>query len=132
LGESPNNSIFRKNINPFRVGTIFISVLDDIQLRFAQYIYSCEQLKLTLMKQLLMVFNLYHEPNELAPILEEEDYYSRNVFYYFVKYDMMTILQTSIMDRFLTDKWLGRLHINNKIYEFSSAYELMADKFQQF
>ena len=30
LAESPNNSIFRKNINPFRVGTIFISVLDDI------------------------------------------------------------------------------------------------------
>jgi len=77
-----------------------------------------------------MVFNLYHEPNELAPILEEEDYYSRNVFYYFVKYDMMTILQTSIMDRFLTDKWLGRLQLNNKIYEFSSAYELMVDKFQ--
>jgi hypothetical protein len=50
FAESPNNSIFRKNINPFRVGTIFISVLDDIQLRFAQYIYSCEQLKLTLMK----------------------------------------------------------------------------------
>ena len=66
-------------------------------------------MKIQLMKQLLQVFNLYHEPNELAPILEEEDYNSKNVFFYFVKYDMMTILQTSIMDRFLTDKWLGRL-----------------------
>jgi hypothetical protein len=45
---------------------------------------------------------------------------------------MINILQTSIMDRFLTDKWLGRLQLNNKIYEFSSAYELMVDKFQQF
>ena len=34
LKEPPHNSIFRKNINPFRVGTIFISLLNDIQERF--------------------------------------------------------------------------------------------------
>ena len=35
LALSPELSIFRKNVNPFRVGSIFISVLDDIQIRFA-------------------------------------------------------------------------------------------------
>ena len=86
-----------------------------------------------------MVFNLYHEPNELAPILEEEDYYSRNVFYYFVKYDMMTkkiATSDSFQDSFSLHSGrslcASRQRRDNKIYEFSSAYELMADKFQQF
>jgi hypothetical protein len=81
-------------------------------------------MKQLLMIQLLQVFNLYHEPNELAPLIEEEDYCAKNVFYYFSKYDMITILQTSIMDRFLSDKWLGRLQSNNSIIDFSSAYSL--------
>ena len=49
-------------------------------------------MKIQLMKQLLQVFNLYHEPNELAPLIEEEDYSAKNVFYYFSKYDMITVL----------------------------------------
>ena len=44
------------------------------------------------MEQLLMVFNLYHDPIELAPLIEEDDYNSKNAFYYFTKYDMITIL----------------------------------------
>ena len=81
------------------------------------------------MKQLLQVFNLYHDPIELAPLIEEEDYCARNVFFYFAKYDMMTILQTNIMDRFLIDKWMGRLDITNSILDFSSSYSLIKDKF---
>jgi hypothetical protein len=62
LGEPPNNSIFRNNINPFRVGTIFISVLDDIQKRFSQNKYSCDKLKQQLMKNIFEIFSLYHDP----------------------------------------------------------------------
>ena len=31
------------------------------------------------------------------------------------------------MDRFLSDKWLGRLQSNNTIFDFSSAYKLYQD-----
>lgn len=62
LGEPPNNSIFRNNINPFRVGTIFISVLDDIQIRFIQNKYSCDKLKQQIMKNIFEIFSLYHDP----------------------------------------------------------------------
>jgi hypothetical protein len=36
------------------------------------------------------------------------------------------------MDRFLSDKWLGRIHSSNTIFDFSSAYNLYLDKFQYF
>ena len=62
LSEPPNNSIFRNNINPFRVGTIFISVLDDIQTRFSQNKYSCDKLKQQIMKNIFEIFSLYHDP----------------------------------------------------------------------
>lgn len=42
---------------------------------------------------------------------------------------MITILQTGIMDRFLSDKWLGRIHSSNSILDFSSGYNLYKDKF---
>jgi hypothetical protein len=58
-------------------------------------------------------------------LIEEEDYNSKNVFYYFTKYDMITILQTGIMDRYLTDKWLGKPESNFSIFDFSSGYELI-------
>jgi hypothetical protein len=72
---------------------------------------------------------LYHDPYELSPLIEEEDYSARNVFFYFAKYDMMTILQTNIMDRFLTDKWFGRLDTPHNLSDFSSSYSLIMDKF---
>jgi hypothetical protein len=74
------------------------------------------------MQKLILVFNVYYDPTELAPLIEEEDYYCRNQFHYFSKFDMKTILQTGIIDRFLTDKWLGRLQLNNSILDFSSGY----------
>jgi len=30
------------------------------------------------MKKLMLVFNTYYDPIELAPLIEEEDYYSKN------------------------------------------------------
>jgi hypothetical protein len=65
------------NINPFRVGTTFINVLDDIELRFSQFAYSSKQLKLLIMNKLINVFNAYYDPLELAPLIEEKDYYSK-------------------------------------------------------
>lgn len=44
------------------------------------------------MKNLINVFNAYYDPLELAPLIEEKDYYSKTQFDYFAKYDMTTIL----------------------------------------
>ena len=41
LKEPPSNSIFRKNINPLRLGLVFYSVLDDVENKFDNLIYSC-------------------------------------------------------------------------------------------
>ena len=84
------------------------------------------------MKQLLLVFDIYHDPNVLEPLIEEKDYNSNNVFYYFLKYDMIHVLKTSIMDRYITDKWLGRLELNRSMLDFSSGYVLIQDRFQYF
>jgi hypothetical protein len=44
------------------------------------------------MNRLMLVFNVYYDPIELAPLIEEEDYYAKNLFFYFAKYDMTNIL----------------------------------------
>jgi hypothetical protein len=45
LKEPPKNSIFRKNINPLRLGLIFYSVLDDVENTFDNLVYSSQNLK---------------------------------------------------------------------------------------
>ena len=36
------------------------------------------------------------------------------------------------MDRFLTDKWWGRLDIRNTLIEFSTSYHVYEDKFENY
>jgi hypothetical protein len=36
------------------------------------------------------------------------------------------------MDRFLTDKWWGRLDIRNTLVEFSTSYHVYEDKFENY
>ena len=107
----PSNSIFRKNINPLRLGLVFYSVLDDFEKQFDNLIYSCQILKNVLLKQLLRIFEKYNDPNVLIPLIEDKDYQGKDIFYYFHRYDLTIILQTKIMDRFLCDKWDGRQEI---------------------
>ncbi len=92
LKEPPSNSIFRKNINPLRLGLVFYSVLDDIENKFDNLIYSCQLMKKVLLKQLLCIFEKYNDPNLLIPLIEEKDYLGKNIFYYFHRYDLVIIL----------------------------------------
>jgi hypothetical protein len=36
------------------------------------------------------------------------------------------------MDRFLTDKWWGRLDLRNSIAEFSTCWHLYEDKYENY
>jgi hypothetical protein len=81
---------------------------------------------------MIVIFESYYEPDELIPLIENRDYNNINVYFYLSKYELYSILCTKIMDRFLTDKWWGRLDIRNSIVEFSTCFHLYEDKYENY
>ena len=81
---------------------------------------------------MINIFESYKKPDELVPIIESNDYNGVNIYYYFKTHDLFKILCSNIMDRFLTDKWWGRIDIKNSLIEFSTPYNVYEDKFENF
>ena len=81
---------------------------------------------------MINIFESYKKPDELVPLLEMNDYNGRNIYFYFKTHDLFKILCSNIMDRFLTDKWWGRIDIRNSLSEFSTPYHVYEDKFENY
>ena len=81
---------------------------------------------------MINIFESYKKPDELIPLIENRDYNNINTYYYFKTHDLFIVLCSNIMDRFLTDKWWGRLDIRNTLIEFSTSYHVYEDKFENY
>jgi hypothetical protein len=70
------------------LGLVFLSVIDDLQQKFHSLVYSCEEMRESLLEQLQIIFESYNHPDQLIPLIESKDYFARNFYYYFVRYDL--------------------------------------------
>ena len=128
LSEPAENSIFRQNINPLRVGLTLFKLIDDIQIQFNYSPYTSQFMKNQIEHQLKLIIDVYKEPNEIIDMMENQDIDGHNCFFYMQKYSLYHILDSKIMDKFIYDKWRGRVEFNSTIMDYSQAYNLLNEQ----
>jgi hypothetical protein len=80
--------------------------------------------------QLKLIIDVYKDPTEIINLIETQDIDGHNCFFYMQNYSLYRILDSKIMDKFIYDKWRGRLEFNSTIMEYSSAYIIYHDPFK--
>ena len=70
LSEPAENSIFRQNINPLRVGLTLYKLIDDIQIEFNYSKYTSQFMKNKIEDQLKSIIDVYKNPNEIIDLME--------------------------------------------------------------
>ena len=71
---------------------------------------------------------MYEDPVKIAPMMEKQDLLGNNSLWYMLNYELYTILDTKLFDRYLTSKWEGWIEVNSSIMEFSSSFQLLQNK----
>ena len=85
-------------------------------------------MKSQIIDQLLTTISgAFREPNDLIPILEQTDIEGKEFEEYFVEHEMYQILETTIMEKFFSRKWEGRLDISGSIFDYSTCLEIKLD-----
>jgi hypothetical protein len=127
LRNPANESIFKQNINPLRVGLTLYKLIDDVQTEFNYSTYSSNAMKNLITQQIVKILEIYKDPEEMIPLMERLDIDGKDCFWYMEKYEMFEILDSKIMDKFIIEKWRGRQDINCDIFYYSTAFNLLND-----
>lgn len=130
LRKPANESIFKQNINPLRVGLNLFKLIDDVMLEFNYSSFSSGAMKDMITVQIVKILEIYKEPEEMIPLMERLDIDGKDCFWYMEKYEMFKILDSKIMDKFINEKWRGRQDINCDIFYYSTSYNLLNDQHQ--
>jgi hypothetical protein len=77
--------------------------------------------------QLKLIIDVYKDPAEIINLIETQDIDGHNCFFYMQNYSLYSILDSKIMDKFIYDKWRGRIEFNSTIMDYSTAYNLYND-----
>jgi hypothetical protein len=79
-------------------------------------------------EQLKKIIDVYKDPHEIIQLMENQDIFGYDCFFYMQRYSLYNILDSKIMDKFIFDKWMGRVEFNSFILDYSTAYNLLNDK----
>ena len=130
LKKPANESIYKQNINPLRVGLTMYKLIDDIQHEFNYSSFSSATMKSIITDHIVKILEIYKEPEEMIPLMERLDIDGNDCFWYLEKYEMFEILDSKIMDKFINEKWRGRQDINCDMFYYSTSYNLLNDPHQ--
>lgn len=70
LNEPANNSIFKMNVNPLRMGLILYRVLEEVQTMYAYSDHSTTIMQQSIVASLTACLEMYNDPNELMILVE--------------------------------------------------------------
>jgi hypothetical protein len=84
--------------------------------------YKIELIQEAIVGNLIKVAEAYEDPDLLIILMEENDLYGNDCFYYINKFDLSIILNTRIFDEYMTKRWNGRVNVNGSILDFSVPY----------
>lgn len=70
---------------------------------------------------LVNLLNSYKEPDDIEKLIETHDLFGKNCFYYIHLYELNTLLNTPIFDKYITSKWNGNLRQDCSINDFSTS-----------
>ena len=132
ISNSAQESIFKHNINPMRVGLILYRVIDEVQKEYGYSEHSTDIMKETITEQIVKLLEIYNDVDELMHLVEQNDYEENDCFWYLDEFNIYSILDSRMMDRVITKKWQGRFDINSRLSDYSISYVLLQDRFGLF
>ena len=127
IDETYENSVFYRNNNPIRVGLMLYKLLDDLHKKLDTSDGVTNSLKSLIKEKLLSVIEIYKDSEKVIPLFEQTDFEGQNCYWYLVKYDLSEILNSSIMEQTIEEKWNGRVQVSCSIFDYSSSYQLYKD-----
>ena len=85
-------------------------------------------MKEALIEQLITILNVYKDPSEITPLLENIGMDGHDAFYYLQNYNLSRLLNTGIMNKYINNKWTGKVGVNASMFDFSLSYNILSDK----
>lgn len=131
LDYSAENSIFRHNMNPLRVGLILYKLIQDLHDAFGFSENLRSQILTKISASTAMMLSSYKDSKKLLYLIQQKDYTNHNLFWYMDEYDLFEILDCQIIDQVIQKLWNGEhVSINCDVLEYSTAYNVLMDKFK--
>lgn len=116
------------NLNPIRVGLLLYKVIDQVQqdANYSNYVTKIMKDKIT--EKILKILDIYESPEQIIPLAELPDIEGKKCFSYLLEYELYTILDTKLFDRYMIDKWQGWMDLNTSMIEFCTSFMILQNK----
>jgi hypothetical protein len=122
IEETYENSVFYRNINPIRVGLMLYKLLDDLHVTMETSDGVTNHLKSLIKDKLLSIVEIYKDSEKVIPLFEQTDFEGHNCYWYLVKFELSEVLNSSILEQTIEEKWNGRVQVSCSIICYSSPY----------
>lgn len=86
--------------------------------------YTCEEIKKSIIENLIKVFGSYDDPHGIIPLLEENDLFGNDCMFYIAEYELSHILNQRIFDSYINQKWNGRFDAESSIFDHSMQMQI--------
>ena len=83
MNNDVEESLFKSNINPLRLGMMMIKTLYDIKETYGYSSSTVSKMKDEIEEQLVTVLDTYQTPDEIVCLMKLPDYEGRDCFWYF-------------------------------------------------
>ena len=70
----------------------------------------------------MAITQIYKDAEKVVPLFEQTDFEGKTMYWYLVQYELCEILNCSIMEQTIEEKWNGRVQVSCSIIDFSTAY----------
>jgi hypothetical protein len=71
------------------------------------------------------MISAFQDPDTLIPLMERHDLFGKPLMYYLHNFEMNEILNTPIMDKFMSTKWQGRVDYDASVYDYSLPFTIL-------
>lgn len=128
LDQPPQLDIMKMNLNPIRVGLLLYKVIDQVQQESNYSNYVTKIMKDKITEKILKILDLYDSPEQIIPLAELPDIEGKKCFSYLLEYELYTILDTKLFDRYMIDKWQGWIDQNADLLDFCTSHMILQNK----
>ena len=83
LEETSENSVFRNNLNPLRLGVQLYKIVEDVQKKSGFSEFIATHIKEHINQQVCKILEIYKETDEMKALMDQPDLEGRNCWWYF-------------------------------------------------
>lgn len=120
-------ALYESNLNPIRVGLLIYEITVYICYFYKISHHQQESIKTKAAESICKLSESYKDPNELIEILESINLEGKEALWYIHEFGLNDILNAESFDRYIENRWMGRLEFNSKIQDMSTLHYFYAN-----